>query len=119
MVGFASLAAFPGIAVFVVFQVARNVSNYALTRPARGVLFTAVSREDRYKTKNFIDTVVYRSGDQIAAWSYAGLLAIGLSLTGIALLAVPLSLLWLTLAFWLGRRQETWERKQARIQEGV
>lgn len=106
MVGFAGMAAFPSIAVFVVFQVARNVSNYALSRPAREVLFTAVSREDRYKTKNFIDTVVYRSGDQIAAWSYAGLLAIGLSLTGIAMLAVPLSALWLTLAFWLGRRQK-------------
>ena len=119
MVGFAGMAAFPSIAVFVVFQVARNVSNYALSRPAREVIFTAVSREDRYKTKNFIDTVCYRSGDQIAAWSYAGLLAIGLSLTGIAMLAVPLSALWLTLAFWLGRRQETWERKQTRSQEGV
>lgn len=113
MVGFASLAAFPSIAVFVIFQVARSVSNYALTRPAREVLFTAVSREDRYKTKNFIDTVVYRSGDQIAAWSYAGLLAIGLSLTGIAIVAVPLSALWLVLSFWLGRRQEAWERKGA------
>lgn len=110
MAGFASLAAFPSIAAFVVFQVTRSVSNYALTRPAREVLFTAVSREDRYKTKSFIDTVVYRSGDQIAAWSYAGLLAIGLSLTGIAILAVPLTALWLALGFWLGRRQERWER---------
>ncbi len=112
MVGFASLATFPSMAVFVVFQVARNVSNYALTRPAREVLFTAVSREDRYKTKNFIDTVIYRGGDQIAAWSYAGLLALGLSLTGIAMLAVPVSALWLALAFWLGRQQDTWQQKE-------
>ena len=74
VLGFAGLAAFPGIGVFIAFQVIRSVSNYALTRPAREVLFTAVSREDRYKTKNFIDTVVYRAGDQVAAWSYAGLL---------------------------------------------
>lgn len=111
MIGFAGLAVFPGIAVFVAFQVVRNVSNYALTRPAREVLFTAVSREDRYKTKNFIDTVVYRAGDQIAAWSYAGLLATGLGLTGIAALTVPLSAFWLLLSFWLGRRQEKWERE--------
>ncbi|WP_222836927.1 NTP/NDP exchange transporter [Advenella mimigardefordensis] len=109
MLGFAGLATFPGIGLFVVFQVVRNVSNYALTRPAREVLFTAVSREDRYKTKNFIDTVVYRGGDQIAAWSYAGLLAIGLSLTGIAAIAVPLSAIWLILGVWLGRRQQRWE----------
>lgn len=112
MFGFASMAAFPTLAVFLVLQVARNVSNYALTRPAREVLFTAVTREDRYKTKNFIDTVVYRSGDQIAAWGYAGLLAIGLSFTAIAMLAVPLSALWLALAFLLGRTQRKWEQQQ-------
>lgn len=111
IVGFATLAAFPSIAVFVAFQVARNVSNYALTRPAREVLFTAVSREDRYKTKNFIDTFVYRTGDQIAAWSYAGFLALGLSLTGIAIVAVPLSALWLGLGLWLGWRQERTARE--------
>lgn len=105
VLGFATLAAVPTVAVFVVVQVARRVSNFALARPSREVLFTAVSREDRYKAKNFIDTVVYRGGDQIASWSYAGLIALGLSLTGIAIVAVPLSAAWLALSFWLGRRQ--------------
>ena len=77
-----------------------------------------MSREDRYKTKNFIDTVVYRGGDQIAAWSYAGLLAIGLSLTGIAAIAVPLSAIWLILGVWLGRRQQRWERDGFASAEG-
>lgn len=36
----------------------------------------------------------------------AGLIAVGLGLTGIAVVAVPLSLAWLGLSFWLGRRQE-------------
>lgn len=99
------------VAVFVAFQVARSVSNYALTRPAREVLFTAVSQEDRYKIKNFIDTVVYRAGNQIAAWSYGGLLSLGLSLTGIAIVAVPLSALWLALGLWLGRRQDKWQSR--------
>ncbi|ATM95644.1 Major Facilitator Superfamily [Yersinia frederiksenii] len=105
--GFAALATTPSLGLFVALQVARRVSNFALARPAREVLFTSVPREDRYKTKNFIDTVVYRSGDQLASWSYAGLLAIGLSITGIAIVAVPVSAVWLTLAYWLGRRQET------------
>lgn len=111
VLGFAGLATVPGIGIFIVFQVARSVSNYALTRPAREVLFTAVSREERYKTKNFIDTVVYRMGDQVAAWSYAGLLAVGLSLTGIAAVAIPLSVVWLLLGLWLGQRQEKWQRQ--------
>jgi AAA family ATP:ADP antiporter len=93
----------PTVAVFVAVQVARRVFNFALARPAREVLFTVVPREDRYKAKNFIDTVVYRGGDQVAAWSYAGLLALGLSMSGIAVVAVPLSAIWLGLSWWLGR----------------
>ncbi|ORM72186.1 MFS transporter [Pantoea rwandensis] len=108
--GFSMLSIYPGIVVFVIFQAIRNVSNYALTRPAREILFTAVTREDRFKTKNFIDTVVYRAGDQLAAWSCAGLLAAGLSMSGIAMVAVPLSVAWLALSFWLGSAQQRWER---------
>lgn len=107
--GFAALATWPSVAVFVVVQVARRVSNFALARPTREVLFTAVPREDRYKAKNFIDTVVYRGGDQVAAWSYAGLLAAGLSLAGIAAAAVPICVAWAGLSFWLGRRQQQQE----------
>ncbi|WP_424133972.1 NTP/NDP exchange transporter [Roseomonas chloroacetimidivorans] len=104
--GFAALAMAPTMAVFVVVQVARRVSNFALARPTREVLFTSVPREDRYKAKNFIDTVVYRGGDQVASWAYTGLIAMGLSMTGISVVAVPLSAAWLVLSFWLGRRQE-------------
>lgn len=111
--GFAALAAWPSVAVFVVVQVARRVSNFALARPTREVLFTAVPREDRYKAKNFIDTVVYRGGDQVASWSYAGLLALGLGLTGIAALAVPICIAWVALSFWLGRQQQCLERQGA------
>lgn len=108
--GFAALAAWPTVAVFVAVQVARRVGNFALARPTREVLFTAVEREDRYKAKNFIDTVVYRGGDQVGAWSYGGLIALGLGLAGIAVLAVPLSMAWLALSFWLGRQQQRAER---------
>ncbi|MFU2319342.1 NTP/NDP exchange transporter [Rahnella sp. PCH160] len=107
LAGFTCLAAWPTVAVFVVIQVARRVSNFGLARPAREVLFTRVPREDRYKAKNFIDTVVYRIGDQVAGWSYAGLAALGLSMTGVSLVAVPLSALWLMLSLWLGSRNRS------------
>jgi AAA family ATP:ADP antiporter len=110
--GFAALAASSTVGVFVVVQVTRRVSNFALARPTRELLFTSVPREDRYKAKNFIDTVVYRGGDQVGSWAYAGLMGLGLSMAGIAIVAVPLSAIWLALSFWLGRRQERWERRR-------
>ena len=81
----------------------------AFARPTREVLFTVVPREDKYKAKSFIDTVVYRLGDQVGAWSYAGLGILGLGMTGIAIVAVPISLLWLFNGLWLGRRQDVLE----------
>ena len=63
-------------------------------------------REDKYKAKSFIDTVVYRLGDQVGAWSYAGLGAVGLTMTGISLVAVPISMVWLVNSLWLGRKQK-------------
>ncbi len=104
--GFVALGLAPTIAIIVVFQVLRRTGNFAVARPTREVLFTVVPREDKYKAKSFIDTVVYRSGDQVGAWSYALLSAVGSSLTGIALAAVPLSIVWLLNSFWLGREQE-------------
>ena len=105
-IGFAALALVPAIAVLVAAQVARRVGNFGLARPTRELLFTVLAREDKYKAKNAIDTVVYRAGDQVGSWGYALLGSLGLGVTGIALVAVPISLAWLANAFWLGRRQE-------------
>ena len=72
----------------------------------REVLFTVISREDKYKAKSLIDTVIYRAGDQIGAWSYAGLAFLGLGMTAIATVAGPLSAAWMRNGLWLGRKQE-------------
>ena len=103
--GFGALGAMPVFTTLVAFLVLRRASNYALTNPAMEVLYTVVPREDKYKAKAFIDTFVYRAGDQIAAWTYAGLAALGLSLAGIAFMAIPMAAVWLMLGLWLGRRQ--------------
>ena len=111
LAGFAALAASPSVAVVVAAQVARRVANFALARPAREILFTSSAREDRYKAKNFIDTVVYRGGDQLASWGYAGLMGLGLTLAQIPMVAVPLSAVWLALSVWLGRSHRAQERQ--------
>ncbi len=105
VIGFTALGFWPGAIVIVVFQVLRRGLNFAVARPARETLFTVVTREDRFKAKALIDTLVYRGGDQIGVWSYAGLRALGLALTGIAFAAVPVAGLWLLIGYWLGRRQ--------------
>jgi ATP:ADP antiporter, AAA family len=104
--GFGTLAATPTLAVLVVYQVLRRAGNFAFARPSREVLFTVVPREDKYKAKSFIDTVIYRTGDQVGAWSYAALGFLGLAMAGISIVAVPISIAWLFNGLWLGRKQE-------------
>jgi AAA family ATP:ADP antiporter len=65
-----------------------------------------LSREDRYKAKNFIDTVIYRLGDQAGAWSYTLVGFLGWGGAALPIIAIPISALWLANAIWLGRRQE-------------
>ena len=115
ILGFAALAVSPTITAIVLFQVLRRAGNFAIARPIREVLFTVVPREDRYKAKNFIDTVVYRVGDQVGAWSFAGIAALGLGSTAVAVTAVPLSVAWLLNSLWLGRRQGERQARQDSI----
>jgi AAA family ATP:ADP antiporter len=113
MVGFVALGLLPVFAAVAVFVVLRRAGNFALTNPAMEILFTVVPREDKYKAKSFIETFVYRGGDQAGAWSFAGLTALGLGLTSIAFVAVPMAGVMLALALWLGRRQGALAAEQA------
>ena len=106
VLGFVTLALAPTIATIVMFQILRRAGNFAVARPTREVLFTIIPREDKYKAKSFIDTVVYRAGDQIGAWSYGLLSFMGLEMTGIAIAAIPISAAWVLNSLWLGRKQE-------------
>jgi AAA family ATP:ADP antiporter len=104
--GLVALGAFPGLVALVSVQVLRRAGGYAVSRPAREMLFTVVDREQRYKAKNVIDTLVYRGGDAASAWLYTGLAALGFGLGAIAFIGVPLALLWAYNGVVLGRRQE-------------
>lgn len=105
VIGFIAMGIVPVIGLLALFQTLRRAGNYAVSRPAREVLFTVLRREDKYKAKSFMDTFVYRTGDQIGAWSYPLLTWFGLGLTGISFVAAPLAAIWLGLSLWLGRKQ--------------
>jgi AAA family ATP:ADP antiporter len=118
ILGFGALGAMAAFQAVAVFTVLRRATNFAITNPAMEVLFTVVKREDKYKAKNVIETFVYRGGDQLAAWMYAGLAMLGLGLSGISFVAVPLSAVWLGLGLWLGRRQAVLAAEQALYDAG-
>jgi len=92
--GFAALMVSPVLGVVVAVQAIRRASDFALANPARGVLFTTVNAETKYKARNFIDTVVFRGGDAAFGWAYHGLKGVGLDLTMIAAICLPISAVW-------------------------
>ena len=112
MLGFAALALTPSLGVIAAFQIIRRAADYAIARPTREVIYTVVSREDRYKTKGFIDTFVYRLGDQVGAWAMAPLNGVGARAA--SLVAIAVAALWLLNALWLGRRQQSLEAEERR-----
>jgi len=105
MIGFGAMGIAPSLALLAVFQVTRRVAAYALMRPSREILFTVLRREDKYKVKSVTDTLGYRTGDQIGAWSYGGMHAVGLELPSISFVAVPVVAGWCGLSLWLARKQ--------------
>jgi AAA family ATP:ADP antiporter len=92
--GFVVLGVYPTLATLVVVQVIYRAGRYGMTKPAREVLFTVVSREEKYKSKAFIDAAVYRGGDLASGWIYAGLAWVGLGIGAIALIAAPAAAIW-------------------------
>ena len=85
-------------------QVVRRVAQYAIARPSREICFTVVEQSSRYKTKNVIDTVVYRFGDVSSVWLQTGLTTLGYGLEGALLLGASASVVWGGVALGLGRR---------------
>ncbi len=86
-------------------QVVRRAGNYAISRPAREMLFTAVDRETRYKAKPVIDIVIYRGGDMLNAWGFTALTqGLGLGMAAMALVGAGIAALWLANGVYLGRQ---------------
>jgi len=104
--GFAMIGLMPVLLTFILFTIVRRVSEYAVAKPAREVLFTVVGREEKYKAKNFIDTAVSRGGDAATGWIVNGVKAMGISATQIAWTLIPLACVWAWLGWLLARQEE-------------
>ncbi|WP_454693770.1 NTP/NDP exchange transporter [Achromobacter aegrifaciens] len=102
-IAFLALAAFPVFGVLAAAMIVRRVGEYALIRPGREMLFTAVSPEDKYKTKNVIDTVVYRAGDAASGWIKAGVDTLGYGVALVAALGAVCALAAAAVGHGLGR----------------
>ncbi|MEZ7969290.1 MAG: MFS transporter [Rubritalea sp.] len=98
----------PAIMFVLALQVVRRSGNYAITRPAREILFTAVDREARFKTKPIIDVAVYRGGDVfwiwIIAWLGDGWLNLGLG--PILCVGAGVAIIWGIVGIYLGKKHD-------------
>ena len=112
-VGFLWLALSPVFAVFVVVMVVRRAGEYAFVRPGREMLYTVVSPIQKYKAKNFIDTVVYRGGDALSAWVKRGLDLLAEHPAAAMFIGAGIALGWAATGGMLGRAHRRQERKGA------
>lgn len=114
--GFLAVFLTPTLAVILAAQIAQRWIHFAFANPARQVFFTVLGREEKYKAKNLIDVVIYRGSDALYGWVFDSLQLLGLKLGTIALVAAPVSAIWLILSAALGRAQEQRAQEQ-RAQE--
>lgn len=105
-IGFGLVGLVPVLLLYVLFTIIRRIGEYAIAKPAREVLFTVVSREEKYKAKNFIDTAVSRGGDAATGWIVNGVKAFGVTAPQMAWLLVPVAILWGWLGWRLARQEE-------------
>ncbi|HBI83253.1 MAG TPA: MFS transporter [Alcaligenaceae bacterium] len=104
--GFIGLAIFGSLGALIALDATFKAMQRGVMRPARETLFTVLSRSDRYKSKAFIDTFVYRAGDVIGSQADGLLKGLGMGLAGLAGVAVPLALIWMGLGLWLGHARK-------------
>jgi ATP:ADP antiporter, AAA family len=101
--GYTIFALLPSFAVLVGVLAVRRVGEYAITRPCRDSLYTVCTREEKYKAKSLIDTLVYRGGDATSASMYQFLTTgLGWGSSGVGWTGAVISAFWTLLALALG-----------------
>lgn len=98
--GFGALALWPSFLVLALVQVLRRGIHYAVDRPAREILYIPLGPEERYKSKAFIDTFVFRGGDFLGVWAPT---VVGLLMVPVSLAALACAGVWVGTAGLLGR----------------
>jgi len=117
-VGFVVLAAAPVLAVVIAFQALQRTANFAISNPAREVLFTVLERDEKYKAKSVIDIVAVRGADAAGGWLFTALRSLAAELRAIPVVAVVIAGACLFLAIVLGNRQER-RASAARTERGA
>jgi AAA family ATP:ADP antiporter len=112
--GFILLAIEPTLMVVALVTVIRRGLGFGFSKPTTDMLYSVVTPEDKYKTKNFLDTAVYRSGDVVGAWAIKGFTLVGLSMPIISVVLLPFAAVWGAVALWLGR---DYRRQAKRLKE--
>jgi AAA family ATP:ADP antiporter len=109
--GFAVVAVSPVLMVVLVVQVLQRVAGFAISNPARQVLFTVVSRDDKYKAKNVIDAVVFRGSDAASSAIFAAMKSIEV----VAVIGLALSAGWMALSWGLGKTEERRAKEMEKV----
>jgi AAA family ATP:ADP antiporter len=105
LVGYLSMAFIPIIAFIRSAKIAENSLDYSVQNTTRNALYLPTSREDKYKAKQANDTFFVRLGDLASAGLvFAGTTWLAFGPRQFALAAVVLVVIWLVVAFVLGKR---------------
>lgn len=89
------------VAIVIVMSM-RRIGEYALIKPGREMLFVPLGSDEKYKVKNFLDTVVYRGGDAISSQVEGALVKSSIGLT--LLVGAAISFVWGALGIFLGSK---------------
>jgi len=107
IVGFALVAINPSFLVVAAVQAVRRAIGFGLSKPTNDMLYSVVTPEEKYKSKNFIDTAVYRGGDLLGTWTVRALW--GLGFAGISIVMLPFAALWVVIALWVGKAYRAYD----------
>jgi AAA family ATP:ADP antiporter len=114
--GFIVVAIDPSLAMIGLITVLRRALGFGFSKPTTDMLYSVVTPEDKYKTKNFIETAVYRLGDVVGTMTIKVFMLIGISMTAISVVMLPFAAIWAFVAVWLGKAYRK-RAKQARLSE--
>ncbi len=104
--GLTTVGIWPTLWVVAAASVIRRATEFAISKPAREVLFTVVTREERYKAKNVIDTLVSRGGDALSGWAHSGLQGLGATTSLLAFASLPAAVAMIGVGLYLGRAHD-------------
>lgn len=98
--------------VALVMIITRALS-HGMVLPARETLYTLVPRRVRYKGKNAVDTVVWRTGDILSIFSVKGLQSLGITVPGFGVIWAGLAAIAGLIGWRLSNRAENGEFEES------